>query len=227
MEKQWKYIEGSNECYVSNFGEVKQIVGDIEKMLHQFVDNKGYMRVTVRRCDENGNTIPGKSVRVHRLVAEAFLEPIEGKEQVNHINGDKTCNLVDNLEWVTPRENAIHAVQTGLKKVSTDKSPIGVVDLVGHKATTFESVNEASRCLGILKDDIFACLGGRAIQARGCTFGYLDESLKTDRITAPKKVNKAKQQLIKAKQSDYELSNKKTLGVTKRKFSKEGYYVGD
>lgn len=52
---------------------------------------------------------------IHRLVAEAFLGPREGME-VNHINGDKTDNRVENLEWVTPSQNILHSLANGLTR---------------------------------------------------------------------------------------------------------------
>lgn len=68
----------------------------------------GYLRVTLWK--------PSKQRwLLHRLVAECFLEKVEGKTFVNHIDGDKTNNEVSNLEWVTQSENEKHAFSTGLK----------------------------------------------------------------------------------------------------------------
>lgn len=69
----------------------------------------GYLQVSLWK----NNT--GKHHHIHRLVAIHFLEKPLGKYQVNHKNGIKTDNRVDNLEWVTKSENAIHAIKTGLK----------------------------------------------------------------------------------------------------------------
>lgn len=57
---------------------------------------------------------------LHRIIAECFVPNLMKKKEVNHINGDKYDNRIENLEWVTPSENQIHAVKNNLKKHGTD-----------------------------------------------------------------------------------------------------------
>ena len=76
--------------------------------------NGRYLKVTL--------SINGKERQflVHRLVAKAFIPNPQNKPEVNHINGNRYDNRVENLEWVTASENQIHAVKTNLKKHGTD-----------------------------------------------------------------------------------------------------------
>ena len=102
----WKEINGYENYLVSSEGRVfsKYKKGVIAQEETKY----GYLNVTLYK---NGN---GKTRKVHRFVAEAFIDNPDNKPQVNHIDGNKKNNNVSNLEWVTAAENMKHACKTGL-----------------------------------------------------------------------------------------------------------------
>jgi hypothetical protein len=80
------------------------------RFLNPHVDNVGYFAIALFK--DNKQT----SCRIHRLVARTYVPNPENKSQINHINGVKTDNRIENLEWCTHQENVTHAWKTGLKK---------------------------------------------------------------------------------------------------------------
>lgn len=120
-EEVWKVVPTNHNYAVSNWGRVKRItrrsgtqVGKILRDWHDEHSNR-YKVVTLR--DTNG----AKTIRVHTLVAEAFLPAKTHGLQVNHKNGNRLDNRICNLEYVTPRENTNHAIGLGLKKHFNNK----------------------------------------------------------------------------------------------------------
>ena len=109
---------------------------------------------------------------LHRLVAFAFLENLENKQIVNHIDGNKTNNSVSNLEWCTIVENNQHAIDTGLKKFY--KRKIGQYTIDGELVKEFNSIVEAvneTKILGIKN-----VLYGKQNISGGFVWKYLDEN---------------------------------------------------
>lgn len=93
---------------IDEFGKVKNT--KTNKYLKGAINSKGYLRVELHLNKKI------KRFFVHRLVAEYFVENPLNKEQVNHIDGNKLNNNMNNLEWVTNQENRNHAIKNNLTK---------------------------------------------------------------------------------------------------------------
>ena len=107
MKEEWRDIEGYEDWYeISNLGRVRSI--DNRKILKTNFSKDGYERVTITKDKITRN------MSIHRLVAKAFIPNPYKLPQVNHIDGDKTNNNVDNLEWCTNQENHNHKMKNGL-----------------------------------------------------------------------------------------------------------------
>ena len=106
-EEQWLPVPSYEGTYsVSSHGRVRRD-GIILKT------NFPSARYALVQLSKNGKV---KTAQVHRLVAAAFVPRVEGRNQINHIDGDRTNNHATNLEWVTQTENMRHAVRIGLVK---------------------------------------------------------------------------------------------------------------
>ncbi len=112
MEEIWKEIHGyGGRYFISNHGRLKSIGG--RKYPNGYIslgsiDFIGYRITTLRRDNKK------KDIRIHVLVANAFIPNPQNKPNVNHIDGDKGNNNACNLEWVTQKENIHHAIRIGL-----------------------------------------------------------------------------------------------------------------
>lgn len=137
MQSNWKEIELSKGKYlISDKGEVFSVVKG--KIRPSHYDKDGYKIITFMTKEFN------KTCKIHRLVAQAFIPNPENKPQVNHIDGNKGNNIVDNLEWVSMSENVRHAYEKlPRKKCITKKFKTKVRYL--ETGEVFESVREASR----------------------------------------------------------------------------------
>lgn len=111
MKEIWHDIEGFDGKYqVSNLGRVRSFAYKNERILSLQKLSGGYFGVCLSKENKRHTYL------IHRLVASAFIPNPQNKKEVNHKNGKKSDNMVDNLEWATPKENMQHALQNGLLK---------------------------------------------------------------------------------------------------------------
>ena len=115
-----------------------------------------------------------KRMRVHRMVALTFIDNPDNKPYVNHINGNRSDNNVENLEWVTPSENTQHAVNTGLFKSGCTRAVIQY-NLNGEQMATFESATEAARQTGGSQSKITMCCRRQRDSANDYQWRYYDD----------------------------------------------------
>jgi hypothetical protein len=153
-------IINDKKYFISNLGRFKNskcVIMDNYK-----INDNGYIRVFIFN----------KTYLLHRLIAFMFLENPENKEQVNHKDGNKLNNKIDNLEWVTNKENQVHKFQSGLGNNFTRK--IGQYDLENNIIKEFSSIKEAMDELKI--KTIKEVLYGKKKTAGGFIWKYLDEN---------------------------------------------------
>ena len=107
----------SSGLLVSNFGRIKRF--DWED--RSISDNgAGYKKAAIHNLSKD-KKFKMKNLYLHRIVAELFLpNPLEHQTQINHIDGDKSNNYVNNLEWISPKENIKHSHKLGLSRGRRD-----------------------------------------------------------------------------------------------------------
>ena len=164
MEEIWKDVKGYEGLYqVSNLGRVKRVTTD--RILKGGKTTQGYLLVSLCK-----NSITSTKT-IHRLVAEAFIPNHENKPQVNHIDENKTNNMVSNLEWMTAKENNNHG--THAERVGKSQSiAIVATNIKTGDSTEFYGITECGRQLWLNPSNITSVLKGRRRQTGGYTFKY-------------------------------------------------------
>jgi hypothetical protein len=162
--------EFDKKYYISNLGRFKNSFGSI--MENYKVNENGYIRVNIYE----------KTFLLHRLVALTFLENPENKKTVNHKDGNKLNNGINNLEFATNQEQQIHKFQNGLGNIFARK--IKQYDLEGNFIKEFNSIVEASNELKTSESNIRGVLLNKRKTAAGFIWKYLeDDTPITETIT--------------------------------------------
>lgn len=176
--EQWRNVKGYEGVYeVSSLGNVRRISyndkGNKGKYLLPFYlkkysDKDGYLKVvlSVKRDP--------KSMRCHRLVAMAFIDNPFMKKEINHKDGNKANNDINNLEWVTQSENRIHCLENLNPKLRNNKSskPVYRYDLNYNFICDYPSAKEAMRKTGYSQGHISECCRGELKTYKKCLWSY-------------------------------------------------------
>ncbi len=148
----WNSINSNKKNYlINNSGFILSLKNRTIKILKRRIDRAGYFTV---RLTQDGNT---KTHFLHRLIAETFVPNTDIKPFVNHINGIKTDNRIENLEWVTHSENVQHAFDTGLNNTSRpmimDKCTGKIYNSISHAARELKITYSTCRAYltGVIK----------------------------------------------------------------------------
>lgn len=170
--EEWKTVPGTEGMLeVSSKGRVRSLLRGKPYILKTQKDKKGYhrLRMTINREKH--------SFKIHRLVASTFIDNPDNLPQVNHKDGNKDNNTVSNLEWVTNKENANHAMQSGLwdsvlkgSKAENKRRMKRIVATKDGMCIEFDSIGEAERYFG--SRHIVDVLKGRRETCKGYHFQY-------------------------------------------------------
>lgn len=183
----WVSIPNYPEYEVSDLGKVRSKDRSVTQLsrwgtlmvrtytgceIKQKINKHGYAQVVVRN-QTNGP----KTLNVHRLVAEMFVEGHTNGLVVNHKDGDKLNNCHSNLEWVTAQRNIEHAFETGLSEIpfgiksNACKGWVEVIDLSGNVVAIFAGEKQC-RELGFTPAGVSAVLNGRQKKHRNLYFRW-------------------------------------------------------
>ncbi len=194
-EEIWKDIPEYNGCYqVSNLGRIKNVERTYtfynqlvkmktkrfvkEHIYNQYITKGGYVKVIIRK----------KNLLVHRLVAQAFIPNPNNLPQVNHKDGNKQNNCVDNLEWCTASENQKHSYNVlknkpgkpMLGKFGKDnphsKSVYKIDKNTNQILAKYDSLTQAAQENKVFAPNIRKCLIGKYTQCGGYLWRYANEN---------------------------------------------------
>lgn len=167
INEHWAEFPQNSVYYISTHGRVYSCLRN--RILKQQTDKRGYKRVSLV---VNGKQ---KGFLVHRLLGFTFLNKLPKHTQVNHIDGVKDNNKLENLEWCTNQENMNHAVETGLSKQFANRSKqVKQFNLKGKLIAIYETGIEASNQTGIARTTIYQAARGenKNNKAKGFIWKY-------------------------------------------------------
>ena len=167
MSEQWKSISEASNYEISNLGNVRNKT--TLQVLKGRLSKSGYYQVSLK-IDETGKFT---NRYIHRLVAQNWIDNPENKREVNHKDGNKINNNVNNLEWVTSSENQKHRHTIG--KIQTSQRRVGKFTIDGQLIKEFNSIKEAADAENNgVRVSIDNVLQGKRHTLKGFVWKYLD-----------------------------------------------------
>lgn len=165
MDEEWKVIAEFPRYSVSSTGNVRNNMTG--RILKKGKNSLGYLYVDL--YSENNH----KSVTVHKLVAEAFIENPENKNCIDHIDTNKENNNVGNLKWVTYKENTNNPLTLEAIRTRAGKSPRAIQQYIGGKLIAeYGSISDAARKLGLKVNCISRCCLGKRKTYKGYNWRF-------------------------------------------------------
>lgn len=167
-----KIVNGSNQ-YGAHFIKIRR-----GKLLKLHISNNGYYRVILVSDNKNKNFL------IHRLVAKAFIPNPNNLPEINHIDGNKSNNIIDNLEWCNHSYNIQHRINVLGIKMKTEhlqryrnnqKRKINQYDKQGNFIKQWNCINDITKKLKIPHSNITACCKGRLNTAHGYKWEYTNK----------------------------------------------------
>lgn len=170
MSEEWRPCPGWEDLYeVSSLGQIRRI--STGRILTPRANNCGYAEVAMNRSVKHGGPGGGKSVKVHRLVALAFVPNPENKPQVNHIDTNRMNAEASNLEWMDRFQNHDHSASLGKYTAATNpkrakKLTAEIIEDCRQRRAAGESFAKIADIYGVQPTSVYRALFGRPQQKR-------------------------------------------------------------
>lgn len=164
-----KQINGYSRYFIDTIGNIYDIKK--KRYICQWVDNTGYKQCNL--YSENGIKV---YKRIHRLVAETYIPNAKNLPQVNHKDGNKLNNNVNNLEWTTNSENTIHGYRNNLYHSKKRSHSVNVYDKNWNFLKQYKSIRKLSEDLNLNRKTVTAILKNQKKNNYNYKFEYIEES---------------------------------------------------